>query len=60
MSLALNTRINYEWLFSEFENEMLVSLSDGICRTEEIHMNTQLLLISLIQHFKVNISLKSR
>ena len=60
MSLALNTRINYEWLFSEFENEMLVSLSDGNCRTEEMHMNTQLLLISLIQHFKVNISLKSR
>ena len=46
--------------FSEFENEMLVSLSDGICRTEEMHMKIQLLLISLIQHFKVNISLKSR
>ena len=37
---------------------MLVSLLDGISRTQEMHMNTQLLLILLIQYFKVNISLK--
>ena len=34
---------------------MLVSLSDGICRIEEMHMKTQLSLILLIQHFKVNV-----
>ena len=38
---------------------MLDSLSDAICPTQEMHMNTQLLSILLIQHFKVNISLKS-
>ena len=37
---------------------MLASLLDGIFRTQEMHMNTQLLLIFLIQHFKVNIPLK--
>ena len=36
-----------------------VSLSDGNCRTEDMHMNTQLSLILLLQHFKVNISFKS-
>ena len=39
------------------EWNMLVSLSDernvnGICRTKEMHMNTQLSLILLVQYFK--------
>ena len=56
--LALNARISYEWVFQNFRMKH-VSLSDGICRTEEMHMNTQLSLILQIQHFKVNKSLKS-
>ena len=51
--LALNNRISYEWLFQNMQTKY-VSLSDEICRTEEIHMNTQLSWILLIQHFKVN------
>ena len=34
---------------------MLVSLADGISPTQQMHMNTKLLLILLIQQFKVNI-----
>ena len=40
---------------SEFANEIYLSLSDGIYQTEEMHVNTQLSLVLLIQHFKVNI-----
>ena len=38
---------------------MLLSLADGISPTQQMHMNTKLLLILLIQQFKLNISLKS-
>ena len=50
--LALNTRISYECLLQNLRMKHVI-LSDGICRTEEMHMNSQLLLILLIQHFKV-------
>ena len=38
--LALNTRISYEWLFQNLRTKY-VSLSDRICWTEEMRMNTQ-------------------
>ena len=36
-----------------FERNVYVKLSDGICRTEEMHMNIQFSLTLLIQHFEV-------
>ena len=53
--LALKTRTSYEWLFQNLRTKY-VSMSDGICRTEEMYMNIQLSFILLIQHFKVNLS----
>ena len=37
---ALNTRIIYEWLFQNLRTKYVI-LSDRICWTEEMHMNTQ-------------------
>ena len=45
--------------FKTSEWNMLIFLPDRICWTEEMHMNTQILLLLLIKRFKVDISLKS-
>ena len=48
--LTLNNWISYKWLFQDLQTKY-VSLSDGIWRTEKMHMNTQLSLIDLNSAF---------
>ena len=55
MLLALNNRISYEWLFQNLRTKYISKSFEW----KLMNMNTQLSLILLIQHFKVNISLKS-
>ena len=57
--LALNTRISYEYFFPNLGMKHASKFVAWNLADERMHMNTQLSLSFLIQHFKVNISLKS-
>ena len=53
--LALSTRTRYEWYFQKLEMKYasmkyasMPSLQHGICPTQEMHINTQLLVFLLI------------
>ena len=48
--LALITRTRYEWYFQKLgmKYASMLSLQHGICPTQEMHINTQLLVFLLI------------
>ena len=57
--LALNTRISYEYFFRNLGMKYPSKFVAWNLADERMHINTQLSLSFLIQHFKVNVLLKS-